>query len=486
MSRRSRPGPCAWLLGSLLASGTPLPAQAPAIEWTTHVVQSGSARHEFPLGRVRVPENHAVPGGPAITLAFLRLPSSNPSPGPPIVYLSGGPGGSGVGDANLPYLFALLQELRTLGDVILLDQRGVGRSAPDLSCPGQEAPPLDLFLTEANLRAQVLRQIQSCAARLRSTGVRPEHYTTDQSADDVDALRRALGAERVSLLGFSYGTHLGLAVIRRHGPGIHRAVLAGVEGPDHSEKWPSVMDVQLDRLAQYAREDATIGRLAPDLVVTLRGLLDRLDREPARVPATDDPNGPALVVGRAGFQYLLYRDLGDTNDWPILPGLIVNAANGQYGILGQFARRRWNQFRGGSLMAVAMDCASGSSSERREQILREARTALLGNMMNYFDPEACRAAGAADLGPGFRSRIYSTVPTLFVSGTLDSQTPPHQAEEVRWGFQRGVHLVVGNAGHESTLNQPDVVRQVVAFLRGEELTDRRIELPRPRFRGPGR
>ncbi len=472
-----------WLL--VLASA-PAVAQQPDIVWSTETISAGGTRQTFPFGRLRVPSNHSEPTGPSITLAIVRLPTTNPKPGAPIIYLAGGPGGSGIGEAGLPYMFALFQELQALGDVILLDQRGVGRSEPNLGCPGQEAPPLDLFLNAQTMRSHLLNGITRCAAMQRARGVRPEHYTTEQSADDIDLLRQALGAERVSLLGFSYGTHLGLATLRRHGGRVERAVLAGVEGPDHNEKWPSVMDIQIQRLALYAREDPTIGRLAPDLAGSLRDLLDRLDREPARVPATDSASGAQLIIGRAGFQYLLFRDLGDTNDWPILPGLIMNAANGQYGLLGQFARRRWNQQRTFSLMSVAMDCASGSSPERHEQVLRESRTARLGNQMNFFTEEICRAAGAVELGPAFRSRIFSTVPTLFISGTLDSQTPPQQAEEVRWGFPRGVHLVVGNAGHESTLDKPEVRQVVAAFFGGATLFDQRIELPRPAFRGPTR
>jgi len=329
-------------------------AQGPAIEWTTLPIRAGEGQREVPFGRLRVPENHAEPDGPAITLAFVRLPSTSARPGPPLIYLAGGPGGSAIGEAAIPYLFSLFEALRAVGDVILLDQRGTGRSSPNLSCRGETAPPLDLFLSEATLRAHLRRGIEACAELQRVRQVRAQYYTTSQSADDIEAVRRALGAERIRLLGFSYGTHLGLSVIRRHGDRIERAVLAGVEGPDHSEKWPSVMDLQLERLAQYAREDTTVGRLAPDLVGTLRTLLDRLEREPARVPSTDQPAASQLVVGRAGFQYLLYRDLGDTNDWPILPGLIVTAANGEYGLLGQFARRRWNQHRGTSLMSAAM------------------------------------------------------------------------------------------------------------------------------------
>ncbi|MGQ0641027.1 MAG: alpha/beta hydrolase [Gemmatimonadaceae bacterium] len=86
--------------------------------------------------------------------------------------------------------------------------------------------------------------------------------------------------------------------------------------------------------------------------------------------------------------------------------------------------------------------------------------------------------------PSVRSNC--TVPTMFVSATLDSQTPPHQAEEVRWGFANSVHLLVENAGHESTLDKAAVQEQIVRFLSGETISDQRIVLPRPRFRGPQR
>jgi pimeloyl-ACP methyl ester carboxylesterase len=246
------------------------------------------------------------------------------------------------------------------------------------------------------------------------------------------------------------------------------------------------MDIQLQRLAEFARADSTIGALVPDLVALYRQALQRLEREAARVtlpdPATRQPT--EVAIGKFGFQYIVMRDLGDTNDWPILPGLIARTAAGDYTLLTQFAARRWSSAM--SAMSVAMDCASGGSPERVAQIAREAKTSLFGNAMNLLTGDVCEALGAADLGAEYRSRIWSAVPTLFVSGTLDSQTPPHQAEEIRWGFQHGVHLIVENAGHESTLDKPDVQRVLVRFLAGEPVTDQRIVLPRPRFRGPQR
>ncbi|HJU74358.1 MAG TPA: alpha/beta fold hydrolase [Gemmatimonadaceae bacterium] len=451
------------------------------LTWQPFRLAYGRDTIDAELATLAARENHAEPNGPKVQLAVVRVAGTDRTR-PPTIYLDGGPGSSAIAIARIPYFAELFTRIRSIGDVILMDQRGVGRSRPNLACPPAGPPPADMFETEAKFRRYLLEGARACAQRHRANGVRLEHYTTQASADDVAAVVRALGVPRVNLVGFSYGTHLALATIRRHPDLLARVAITGVEGPDHSEKLPSVMDVQLERLAAYARSDSSIGALVPDLVGTYKQVLEKLEREPARV-TLNDPNTrhpTQVTVGKFGFQYILFRDLGDSNDWPVLPGLIALTARGDYSLLTAFAGRRWSSAV--SAMTVAMDCASGGSPERVAQVEREARTALFGNAMNFFTGEICKAVGAADLGPAYRSRIWSNVPTMFISGTLDSQTPPHQAEEVRWGFPNSVHVVVENAGHESSLDKAAVQQLLVRFLSGEAVQDQRIVLPRPRFR----
>ena len=91
---------------------------------------------------------------------------------------------------------------------------------------------------------------------LRAKGIDLAAYNTEASADDLEDLRIALGVPKISLFGFSYGTHLGLAAIRRHPSSIDRVILAGTEGPDDSQKYPHTFDLQLARLAQLEGVDA--------------------------------------------------------------------------------------------------------------------------------------------------------------------------------------------------------------------------------------
>jgi pimeloyl-ACP methyl ester carboxylesterase len=461
-------------------------APADTIRWEPISSEVDGRRISGDLGRLRVPVDPAAPRGGSIELAFVRLRATTPTPGTPIVYLAGGPGQSGIESMRIASVRLLVDSLLATGDVIMLDQRGTGRSVPSLRCP-PELPPVDLYRDERTFRTGLGEGMRRCAEHWRKEGVNPAHYTTVASAADVDAVRRALGAPRIRLLGFSYGTHLGLSVIHQFGPAIERAVLAGVEGPDESEKFPLVFDQNLYRLAAAVRADATLGPLVPDLVAMYDSARARLRREPARlrVPHPVTPSDTVeLVIGEFGFQYIVGRDLGDSNDWPVLPGLIVRTAQGDYRLLTSFARRRWGPTP--SLMWAAMDCASGASAERAAEVARQAAVSRFGSAMNFLDEAVCKAIGAADLGNGYRVPVTSSVPTLFISGALDSQTPPHQAERVRWGFVAGTHIVVENAGHESTLDVPPVLALIGRFMRKGDVPSDIVRLPMPAFRGPGR
>ena len=132
-------------------------------------------------------------------------------------------------------------------------------------------------------------------------------------------------------------------------------------------------------------------------------------------------------------------------------------------------------------MTWVMDGASGASPGRWERINAEARTALFGNVMNFPYPHIDDVYGTPDLGENFRAPIVSDVRTLFLTGTLDWNTPPYQAEQVRWGFVNARHIIVENAGHEQVLPQPEIQRAIERFLRGEEVRDVHLALPPLRF-----
>ncbi len=477
---------CAFLILVLsLTSASPLFAQrADTIRWEPFALEVDGVEHAAELGRLTVPEvrGGADPADPGtVELAFVRLASRASDPGPPIVYLDGGPGGSGYGIAQVPAYWRLFDGLREVGDVILLSQRGTGLSRPALACPLESPLPGDVFTTRERMLTALHPEVEACATEWRQRDVDLAGYTTRESADDLDALRRALGAHSLSLLGFSYGTHLGLAAIRRHGDRIHRAVLLGTEGPDHTYKLPSTGDLQLRHLSFLMATDPDVGALMPDFYAAVDTLLRRLDREPAEL-TIETRDGPRNIrLGGDGMRYLLRRDLGDTNDHPVWPGTFRSILDGDDEPLAGLAARRFNELAGVPLMAILMDCASGASPQRMARIEAEEASSVLGAMTNLWYPEVCTLVPEARLDDDFRTPFVSDVPTLLLSGTLDANTPPHQAWEVTWGWPRATHIVVREAGHEALMPNPSAQAVIIDFLRGRNVASRSLDVPRLDF-----
>lgn len=439
---------------------------------------------EAQLGHLIVKESRRNPKSNLIELAFVRLKSTAEKPGYPVVYLDGGPGSSAINLARFPEYMRAFHKLREAGDVILLDQRGVGRSKPFLTRVSTESLPIDVFVSkETGLRAFTERA-KSAVDYFRSQGVDVLAYNTIESANDVEDLRKALGAEKLNLVGFSYGTHLSLACIRYHGKNLNRVALIGTEGPDSTDKLPSTSDKSLARLAQIVAKDPDIGSKMPDLTATLKRVLDRFEKDPVTVTVTDQrAKKPVNIkIGKVGLQFLIMRDLGDAQDLPIFPLWFYTMDKGDYSILKRFAERRYNQYGAGiSVMTLVMDISSGASKARQKQIAKEAKTALLGDIMNFPLSEMGAVLGNPDLGEAYRSPIKTSVPTLFFSGTLDNNTPSFQTDEVRRTFRRSTHIVVENAGHESMLIDAQVQQATVDFLRGQDVGKVKIALPPLKF-----
>ena len=437
------------------------------------------------LGRLTVPADRAHPGGGAVELAFVRLPSTAGSPGSPIVFLAGGPGVPGIVMGQVPPYRALFERLRGIADVILLDQRGTGRTTPVLDCPPDASLPADALLDQERALAALLPPLEVCAARLLAAGIEPADYTTAASADDIDDLRRALGAERLSLLGFSYGTELALAYVRRYPETADRIVLAAVRPPWSVVKLPSAYARVVAGLSEIAARDAD-AEIA-DFEGALRRSLERLDAEPMALTIQDGRTGAPLDlrVGALGLQAILQGSLADGRRMPAAAAMVAALDRGEPEPFRREIERLYNGLAGGiGMMGVAMNCSAGWSPERAALAAEEARTALLGGAPNLMlTPEVCAIAGNPDLGPGYREPIASDRPALFLSGSLDPNAPPAQAAEALAGFPNGVHVVVENGSHE-TLPADDVQSLVADFFGGADVAGRTVSLPPPDFPTP--
>jgi pimeloyl-ACP methyl ester carboxylesterase len=335
------------------------------------------------FGTLLVPEKRGEPQSNLIELAFVRFKSTAANPGPPIVYLAGGPGGSGI-DAATGSRFPLFMAFREIADVIAFDQRGTGYSKPNLGCYERLSIPLDVAPSREAALKELRANAKACASYWRDVQrVDLTGYNSNESADDLEDLRKALGVPKITLWGISYGTHLAFATLRRHPQSISRTILAGIEGPDHTYKLPSNIQKHLEDLAAVVKADPQIGKDVPDLLGLMKSVFDRLDAEPQTVEIIDPRTKQKVrvIVNKFLMQYIVGNNIGTTVT-ANFPALFYRASKGDFTNPAQVWVNISRQ-GAGSAMSYMMDCASGQTAARREQIAREAKGTLLEDLFNF-------------------------------------------------------------------------------------------------------
>jgi pimeloyl-ACP methyl ester carboxylesterase len=438
----------------------------------------------YSLAKINVPENRLATNTNTIQLSILKLKAKSQTPLYPIIFLAGGPGQSGINYIKEEYFQKLIFQLQEDHDIILLDQRGSGSSLPSLV---YKVPPSDkknIFLSRENI-IQVSNQISKAGAdTFKHRGIDIKGYNSIQNADDLNDIRIALGLGKVNLLAISYGTHLALTAARKYSNFIDNMVLIGTSGLNDMHHLPFTYDKQLQQISDLAAHDTTVNKEVPDMIMLLKKMLAKLDKKPAYIKVKDN-NANQIIeipVGKFGLQMVLRLDAGDSYDFIYFPALLYGIEKGDYSLLQQYIEKRYNQFNGDYSSGIGvMRTASGASKERYAEIAQQGKTALLGNAMNTPDIYAKNYFGNIDLGDDFRKPFISNTKTLFISGTMDSNTPPSNAAEVKKLFANSVHILVQYAGHEDMLPDDDVQKAIVKFYKGDRLDSINISLPKPKF-----
>jgi pimeloyl-ACP methyl ester carboxylesterase len=468
------------------ASGIALPRKALARELARELAQEQPGPFRFTAGGgettdaergfFEVPEDRRIPGSRRIRLGYVRFASTSPNPGPPIVYLAGGPGGSGVRTAMGPR-FPIFMALRQVADVIAFDQRGTGLSS---AIPDRASTTPWPVMTHAGMTAWYREEMQKAWVDWTRAGVAMTGYNTEQNADDIEDLRRHLGVEKVNLWGISYGTHLALSVLKRHPGSIGRVALASLEGQDQTIKRPAHIDMFLDRVDRLMGTDPAVRAAIPDMPALMRRVHARLEADPATVTFAGESGPVDVRVGGFGVQLVASALVANPPQLSMLPGLYLALDAGKTEVLASMIPppHRYFSIAG---MPEAMDLASGVSPARLALIRQEARTAVLGDAFNLPMPHLLGAVPGVDLGDDFRAPIRIGTPALLVAGSLDGRTPLEEQAEVIAQFRRKTQVQVENAGHNVFEAHPEVQNLLVRFFREEPLNDTRLTLPPPAF-----
>ncbi|MEM6273716.1 MAG: alpha/beta hydrolase [Myxococcota bacterium] len=450
----------------------------PASETSTvFTAESGETVTAF-AGSYEVPENRSAADSRVLMLHYVRFPSTATRRGPPIVYLAGGPGGSGIETAQ-GRRFPLFMAMREFGDVIALDQRGTGASNDLPECVSPFVPDDGVAMSDAEFIAMHQEALRWCLEFWRRQDFDLRGYTTHESVDDLEALRVHLEAEKLSLWGTSYGSHLSLAALKKMGDRIERAVLSSVEGLDQTIKRPARTDDYFRRLQHAIDTNKGVHKTYPDIVPMIRRVHARLDEKPLRVsvPRSDGDAIPIVVQSRTLRLYASAL-ISDPDRAMHLLAVYEGLDRGDPSAAVALFERwpHFNQAISMPPMSVIMDISSGITAKRRAQIEAEIEHALLRSFLNFtihfFD-----VAPGADLGDDFRAKPVSDVPTLVLSGTLDGRTYIESQLEATSELSGRQAVTVKNAGHNLFMSSPEVTATIQAFMRGEDVDGRVIDVP---------
>lgn len=377
--------------------------------------------------------------------------------------------------------FPIFMALREVSDVIAFDQRGTGLSNHIPPRPRLQGPPP--AFTRAGLTAYMRAELARAWADWTAAGVAMRGYNTVESANDVDDLRKHLGAERIHLWGISYGSHLGLAILKRHGDKVDRVALASLEGLDQTVKRPARWDGYLREVDRLMGADTAARAAIPDLPALMRRVHQRMEAEPARIAVRLAPNAPPteVLVGGFAVQMLAGSLAANPETLALLPGLYRQLDAGKYDAFAGFAGQM-SGILGMSGMPEAMDLASGISRRKLAMIEREAKTAVIGDALNFPMPHLLGAVPGVDFGDAFRASFRIPNRSLLIAGSLDGRTVLAEQAEVAAQFQDKSQILVENAGHNVFEAHPQVQALLVRFFRGEAVPDTRLSLPPPKFR----
>ncbi len=488
--RRRGPGKgaCTWrgaVCGALLvASGPavgfevdPVRPQGSAgdlrVETRTIEIEDGRSQ-VVEAGTLLVPENRRQPESALISIPFYRLRSTAEVPARPIFLLAGGPGSSWIDRFENPENYDEVLFYRGIADVVLFDQRGAGHAEPTLHCDGlRRQYPLDRALEPTAIADELREMALECRQAWVAAGVDLAGYNTVENASDVLELRQALGYEKMTLVGGSYGSHLALALLRMAPDAIDRVVLYGVEGLDRTWDDPRGRLAVLERIAGSAETSATLGPQVPagGLIGVLEDVIERLEEGPAIASLGEGEEQVDVVIDAELLRRVAGFQAGRRSRPNVWPEFLLDLAAADYSVLarGAYALR---QLRLDDPMHYMMDCASGISPARRQLLLARSERHLLGDLNSEY-ATLCPVWQAPDLGEEFRAPLRSSVPALVVHGTWDTSTPIENAREVIAGLERG-QLVEVIGGHHGALynlyaHWPPAHDQIGAFLRGEEV-----------------
>lgn len=437
---------------------------------------------DYECGIVVVPEDRANPdaGDVRLQVAILRHPER--AHDDPIIYLEGGPGGSTFAQLSLAYGLIFRDiHLASGRDLIVFDQRGVGQSSPQLTCPEVNRMALNTLdyryqgedLTASGVSELIAQATVECGERLQGE-VNLAMYTTSENARDVNDIRIALDYDQVNLWGISYGSKLALIAMRQHPEAIRSALIDAILPPqlDFIATLPGYVDRAFNVLFDRCEADSACNEAYPNLRDVFWNLYERLEAEPLRLntinPSTAQPVRDVVFDG-VGLTSYLFTLLYQTDVLPYLPQFIYALDAGDYRTAEVFIQISLQQLE---LVTLGMNVTFQCQDEipfvdvelAREQFEAFSRLGLEYSLTGLLALEYCDAFAMGDVDPSANEAVVSDIPTLIMSGEFDPITPPINGVIASETLPNSYVYEFIGTGHGASFSDDCPVSMSVAFF----------------------
>lgn len=464
---------------------------------TPTVFDIGDGNFEFAeRGYLFVPENRNKPQSATIGVHFMRFRSTAAQPGAAIFMMAGGPGSSffpgltagtaGVGApaaGDFRITLQILEDLRAAADVVVIDQRGAGLSMPQMDCPNhQQLVPVDSPYSSEPVTASFKQYVRDCKQAWADQGRDIDGYHALQLADDINDLRSALGYQKISLWGGSFGSQWGFVTLRRHPQIIERVAFRGLEPINHTYDSPSEILTSFKAILADAESDPGLAPHVPKggFLNAIKQRIGELGANPVTVPVKDPLTGATQQVAIGADELRqAWRPPSSRVDVRTWPASLLAILNGDLSaVAAQAAKAKLFNPRptaNQDAMQMAIDCGLSPSAARMEELAKDPAVELTGDL-NLFYFAMCAEWRAPNIQAEWLETLHTDIPALFVHGTWDLSTPLSNATEAIKGFPNG-HLVVVERGTHGVINdlyreQPEVIRPLMRrFFAGQSIDD---------------
>lgn len=379
-----------------------------------------------------------------IELRVAVVPALNLTPEPdPLVPIAGGPGQGSV-QFYTAYSGAF-EDVRRNRDILLIDQRGTGKSAT-MDCE------FDDDLIERELSTElVLEHVEHCLGQLPYD---PRFFTTSVAVTDMEAIREALGYPALNLYGISYGSRVAQHFARRYPEATRTIVIDGVVPPQISLGPEIATESQkaVDKiLARCAENDACNDRF-PGIADDFARIVAELHDSPATIQVPHPSTGRLEEVrfGRGELAGAIRLLAYHPNTVALMPLLINEAGKGNYVPLGS----QYMVTMIAMMDAIAMGmhnsvmCTEDVPFYDKSMIDYEG---LAASYMGAFQLETmeamCSIWPAGPVDDEFKAPLATGLPVLLLSGDMDPITPPRYAELAAVDLGNAAHLIGARQGH---------------------------------------